>query len=95
MDAMRCCAPSRSEGHEAPREFLQEGAAGSTEGMILVEGGSFLYGSEDALAYPADGEGPVRRVELGAVLDRRLRDHERPVRGVRRGHRLRHRGREV
>ena len=63
---MRCCAPSRSEGHEAPREFLQEGAAGSTEGMILVEGGSFLYGSEDALAYPADGEGPVRRVELGA-----------------------------
>jgi formylglycine-generating enzyme len=34
--------------------------------MVLVEAGSFRMGSEDELAYPADGEGPVREVETGA-----------------------------
>ena len=32
--------------------------------MVLVDGGSFLMGSEDRLAYPADGEGPVRKVSV-------------------------------
>jgi formylglycine-generating enzyme required for sulfatase activity len=32
--------------------------------MVLLEGGEFLMGSEDRLAHPADGEGPVRRVRL-------------------------------
>jgi len=48
--------------------------------MVLVEGGSFWMGSEDAFAYPADGEGPVREVETGsyridahAVTNARLR----------------------
>jgi sulfatase modifying factor 1 len=39
-------------------------AAGSTRGMVRLEGGTFLMGSEDELAYPADGEGPVRPVTL-------------------------------
>jgi formylglycine-generating enzyme len=34
------------------------------EGMILLPAGEFLMGSEDRLAYPTDGEGPVRRVHL-------------------------------
>jgi formylglycine-generating enzyme required for sulfatase activity len=34
--------------------------------MVLLPEGEFLMGSEDRLAYPADGEGPVRRVRLGA-----------------------------
>ena len=32
--------------------------------MIGLSGGSFLMGSEDPLAYPGDGEGPVREVSL-------------------------------
>jgi sulfatase modifying factor 1 len=32
--------------------------------MLLLDGGAFLMGSEDRLAYPADGEGPVRPVRL-------------------------------
>jgi formylglycine-generating enzyme len=34
--------------------------------MVLVSAGSFRMGSEDAFAYPDDGEGPVREVELSA-----------------------------
>ncbi len=32
--------------------------------MVLLEGGAFLMGSEDPFAYPEDGEGPVRPVEV-------------------------------
>lgn len=32
--------------------------------MIGLSGGTFLMGSEDPLAYPDDGEGPVREVEI-------------------------------
>lgn len=34
--------------------------------MVAVPAGEFLMGSADALAYPADGEGPVRTVSLDA-----------------------------
>jgi formylglycine-generating enzyme len=34
------------------------------EGMALVPEGEFMMGSEDRLAYPNDGEGPVRKVRL-------------------------------
>ena len=47
------------------------GTGGSTAGMVLVPAGSFAMGSEDRLAYPDDGEGPVREFELdgsGGVL---------------------------
>jgi formylglycine-generating enzyme len=32
--------------------------------MVLLEAGRFLMGSEAVIAYPADGEGPVRSVTL-------------------------------
>jgi formylglycine-generating enzyme required for sulfatase activity len=32
--------------------------------MLLLEGGEFLMGGQDHLAYPGDGEGPVRRVRV-------------------------------
>lgn len=32
--------------------------------MVFLRGGEFLMGSEDPLAYPEDGEGPVRTVRL-------------------------------
>ena len=36
-----------------------------TEGMVLIDFGPFLLGSEDRFAYADDGEGPVREVEVG------------------------------
>ena len=42
-------------------------AAGPTsnDGMVLLGGGPFAMGAEDAWAYPDDGEGPVREVRVG------------------------------
>jgi formylglycine-generating enzyme required for sulfatase activity len=34
--------------------------------MVHLDGGEFRMGSDDRLAYPADGEGPVRTVRPGA-----------------------------
>ncbi|MDA0352326.1 MAG: formylglycine-generating enzyme family protein [Chloroflexi bacterium] len=36
--------------------------------MVAIPGGTFLMGSEDELAYPADGEGPVREVSISPFL---------------------------
>lgn len=33
--------------------------------MVLLGGGPFAMGAEDAWAYPYDGEGPVREVRVG------------------------------
>lgn len=34
----------------------------AVDGMVLLPGGAFLMGSEDAEGFPEDGEGPVREV---------------------------------
>ncbi|NHC15604.1 formylglycine-generating enzyme family protein [Motilibacter sp. E257] len=36
--------------------------------MVRIAGGGFLMGGDDPDQFPADGEGPVRRVQLGAYL---------------------------
>jgi formylglycine-generating enzyme len=36
------------------------------DSIIELPGGSFAMGSDDGLAYPGDGEGPVRTVEVAA-----------------------------
>ncbi|MER7753729.1 formylglycine-generating enzyme family protein [Kitasatospora sp. NPDC097643] len=42
------------------------GPAGDDDGgTVALAGGWFRMGSEEALAYPEDGEGPVRRVRVG------------------------------
>jgi formylglycine-generating enzyme len=59
-----CCGPSRDSGpgaDEVPR--LREGD-GSTTGMVRVDGGTFLMGSDEVDGFPADGEGPVREIDL-------------------------------
>ena len=62
-----CCAPT-SGGREAagaPRSDPRvRASAGSTAGMALLPGGSFLMGTDSREGYPADGEGPVRKVRL-------------------------------
>jgi formylglycine-generating enzyme required for sulfatase activity len=66
-DASPCCGPSRGGPGEATAVEPGEGA-GSTEGMVSVPGGAFWLGSEDAFAYPDDGEGPLREVEVSPFV---------------------------
>jgi formylglycine-generating enzyme required for sulfatase activity len=41
------------------------------DGLVRIPGGTFWMGSEDAFAYPADGEGPLREVDVSAFwIDR-------------------------
>src|SRR5262245_57258898 len=64
-----------------PRATLRDGSATSVvdrpdvaagegpsdwDGMALLPDGEFQMGSEDRLAYPDDGEAPVRRVRVGS-----------------------------
>ncbi|MEU8353088.1 formylglycine-generating enzyme family protein [Streptomyces sp. NPDC048845] len=41
-----------------------DSTATSTDSTVLLPGGTFLMGTEDAEGFPADGEGPVRRVRV-------------------------------
>ncbi len=64
-----CCAPGEHEGANSPLAAPFEvvpASAGARPRVAMAEipGGSFLMGSDDAIAYAADGEGPVRSVEL-------------------------------
>src|SRR3954465_3737637 len=54
---------NRACGIGARVESMQEHAGRRTT-MVALEGGEFVMGSADPLAYPGDGEGPVRRVRL-------------------------------
>jgi sulfatase modifying factor 1 len=60
-----CCSPQRPHG-DLPRGPASEQKRTRERRHSLLElpGGSFLMGSQDPLAYPADGEGPVHEVEL-------------------------------
>ena len=68
-----CCAPDEPRGtpKRPPVAVAPGEGSGSREELALVRGGSFLIGSEDRWAYPADGEGPVREVSLDSFrIDR-------------------------
>src|SRR5216684_2656153 len=64
-----CCVPSKQRA--ALLDFSAKASAerrraisGSTEGMVKLDGGHFLMGTESKEGFPADGEGPVRAVTL-------------------------------
>src|SRR5690348_11188945 len=38
------------------------------EGMVYIPGGEFLMGTDDKEGFPADGEGPIRRVRVKPFL---------------------------
>ncbi|MFG2725686.1 formylglycine-generating enzyme family protein [Streptomyces canus] len=64
----RCCMPATGRPAEPlrllPRPAAEQGPGLDVDGMVLLPGGEFLMGSEDAEGFAADGEGPVRPVRL-------------------------------
>jgi sulfatase modifying factor 1 len=67
-----CCVPSKR--HAAQLQFSrsmsearERVSSGSVDGMIRLDGGRFLMGTDSAEAFPADGEGPVREITLDPV----------------------------
>ena len=62
-----CCA-SAGRGRpievSGPERATPGAAPGPTDGMLLLPGGEFLMGTDSREGYPADGEGPVRKVRV-------------------------------
>ena len=63
--AHRALAAS-SAGDAAPGAPRSAAARRASRQLLHLPGGRFLMGSDDPAGFPADGEGPVRPVELGA-----------------------------
>ena len=64
-----CCAPRTERGASASEESSPRPAAGSEHsfaGMTAIPAGTFLMGTDYPHGFPADGEGPVRKVRLSA-----------------------------
>ena len=65
----RCCAPNAGK-KSAPVSSTGQAltrtasAARSPKGMAHIPGGTFLMGTDDDPGFAADGEGPVRQVEV-------------------------------
>lgn len=61
-----CCSASRpgSENNTTTRNTVKKRTNGSAQGMVELEGGAFLMGTDDEEGFSADGEGPVREVIL-------------------------------
>lgn len=65
-----CCAPAAPRSARPTRAALaaESSAAGRStyDGLVLLDGGAFLMGSDNADVNRADGEGPVREVTLSS-----------------------------
>jgi formylglycine-generating enzyme required for sulfatase activity len=59
-----CCGPARGAPAPADASVGLGEQNGSTNGMVHLDGGAFLMGTDDREGFPADGEGPVREIEL-------------------------------
>ena len=70
-DPHPCCVPSKQramvlgQSRVASAERVRA-RAGSTEGMLKLDGGPFLMGTDGDHGFPLDGEGPVRKITLDA-----------------------------
>lgn len=67
MDGKSCCAPS--SGRDGPEKqsdsnFPVSPDAGSTEGMVRLDGSPFLMGADGPEIWVADQEAPVREVNV-------------------------------
>lgn len=62
-----CCSVRAERTVVEPPQMklkIQRAVPCSREGMILIDGDSFLMGTDDLEGFPADGEGLVREVQL-------------------------------
>ena len=64
-----CCVPSKHRAEilvqsRSLSEERQRAFTGSIEEMVLLDGAEFLMGTDYREGFPADGEGPVRRVTV-------------------------------
>jgi sulfatase modifying factor 1 len=76
VDHKPCCVPTTEKREKAPLSVCcatsplvgdlqaKNSQNGSTAGMRRLQGGEFLMGTDSDMAWPADGEGPVRKVVL-------------------------------
>jgi sulfatase modifying factor 1 len=72
MEMRSCCAaarPGSGQDGASSAGITQVTRADSTgkeptSGMVMLEGGEFLMGTDDPVGFPKDGEGPVRAVAL-------------------------------
>ena len=68
-----CCAPSAETDRPTPRQasagLVRTKAVGrAPKGMVHIPGGRFLMGTDDSVGFAADGEGPVREIEVSPFL---------------------------
>jgi len=60
-----CCVVGRSSANEMKSKTIETyGNKAQVQDMILLDGGTFLMGTEDDVGFAADGEGPIREVSL-------------------------------
>lgn len=64
-----CCIPSRARAAILTQSKLASAqraraTTGSLDGMVKLDGGKFLMGTEESPRFAADGEGPVRPITL-------------------------------
>jgi formylglycine-generating enzyme len=64
-----CCVPSKSRAVQLAQSRTASAnriraVSGSTDGMVKLDGGRFLMGTDSRAGFPRDGEGPVREVTL-------------------------------
>ncbi len=61
-----CCLPSAQAFSSNPIDVpaFRRVTSGCTGGMVRLEGGTFLMGTDYAQGFPADGEGPIREIAV-------------------------------
>src|SRR3954447_9326339 len=67
MTDSACCAASRDPSPSvatAEPTIIPAATDTASDDMVLLPGGQFLMGTDDREGYPADGEGPVRKIRL-------------------------------
>ncbi|HWI80762.1 formylglycine-generating enzyme family protein [Ramlibacter sp.] len=66
MNGHACCVPARPAAAPAGPVAAGAGvgAARAAAGLLALAGGEFAMGADDREGFPADGEGPARRVSL-------------------------------
>jgi formylglycine-generating enzyme len=68
-----CCVPSKERSvlldtSRVASQSRVRACTGSVTDMVKLEGGPFLMGTNYAHGFPADGEGPVRKVTVDAFF---------------------------